>query len=93
MYEATYWEFYEYPARCKLGSYMSVARDIQQIYCSAQTGQHEPECCPVWALQHILYNLKYRIPCTLPIKDILNIPLLWEQYCTIAYRSIVLHGK
>ena len=29
---------------------------IQQIYCSAQTGQHERcrrECCPVWALQHI----------------------------------------
>ena len=34
--------------------------DIQQIYCSAQTGQHERlrhSCCPVWALQHI---------CTLP---------------------------
>ena len=31
-------------------------RDIQQIYCSAQTGQHLPlqgSCCPVWALQHI----------------------------------------
>ena len=30
--------------------------DIQQIYCSAQTGQHERlrhSCCPVWALQHI----------------------------------------
>ena len=35
---------------------MSVARDVQQIYCSAQTGQHSPlhgSCCPVWALQHI----------------------------------------
>ena len=30
--------------------------DIQQIYCSAQTGQHSRlrySCCPVWALQHI----------------------------------------
>ena len=30
--------------------------DIQQIYCSAQTGQHEHlqrSCCPLWALQHI----------------------------------------
>ena len=30
--------------------------DIQQIYCSAQTGQHSrlrSSCCPVWALQHI----------------------------------------
>ena len=30
--------------------------DIQQIYCSAQTGQHshlQRSCCPVWALQHI----------------------------------------
>ena len=31
-------------------------RDIQQICCSTQTGQHSPlqgSCCPVWALQHI----------------------------------------
>ena len=45
-----------YPAQCKVGSYMSVARDIQQIYCSIPTGQHSPlqgSCCPVWALQHI----------------------------------------
>ena len=30
--------------------------DIQQIYCSAQTGQHSHlrrSCCPVWTLQHI----------------------------------------
>ena len=30
--------------------------DIQQIYCSVQTGQHSclrHSCCPVWALQHI----------------------------------------
>ena len=30
--------------------------DIQQIYCSAQTGQHSRlwrSCCLVWALQHI----------------------------------------
>ena len=40
--------------------------DIQQIYCSAQTGQHsrlQCSCCPVWALQHIctciLYMYKY----------------------------------
>ena len=34
---------------------MSVARDIQQIGCSTQTGQHSPlqgSCCPIWALQH-----------------------------------------
>ena len=34
--------------------------DIQQIYCSAQTGQHEHrrrECCPVWALQHVFAAL------------------------------------
>ena len=31
-------------------------RNVQQICCSAQTGQHERlqrSCCPVWALQHI----------------------------------------
>ena len=61
MYEATYWGVLWvytvlYPARCKVGSYMSVVRDIQQIYCSIPTGQHSPlqrSCCPVWALQHI----------------------------------------
>ena len=35
-------ELYQ-PIHSWLGSYMSVAsRDIQQICCSAQTGQHEP---------------------------------------------------
>ena len=31
-------------------------RNVQQICCSAQTGQHsrlQCSCCPVWALQHI----------------------------------------
>ena len=31
-------------------------RNVQQICCSAQTGQHsrlQRSCCPVWALQHI----------------------------------------
>ena len=40
---------------------MSVARDIQQICCSTQTGQHSPlqgSCCPVWALQHIHTRLQ-----------------------------------
>ena len=35
--------------------------DIQQIYCSAQTGQHSHlrrSCCPVWTLQHI-YTCMY----------------------------------
>ena len=39
-----------------LGSYILFAyRDIQQICCSTQTGQHSPmqgSCCPVWVLQH-----------------------------------------
>ena len=35
-------------------------RNVQQICCSAQTGQHsllQRSCCPVWALQHILAGL------------------------------------
>ena len=34
-------------------------RNVQQICCSAQTGQHsrlQRSCCPVWALQHIYIN-------------------------------------
>ena len=34
--------------------------DIQQIYCSVQTGQHSclrRSCCPVWALQHICTSI------------------------------------
>ena len=41
--------------------------DIQQIYCSAQTGQHScrrHSCCPVWAVQHI-YTLYVHNDCTL----------------------------
>ena len=41
--------------------------DIQQIYCSAQTGQHlrrRHSCCPVWAVQHI-YTLYVHNDCTL----------------------------
>ena len=35
--------------------------DIQQIYCSAQTGQHSRlrcSCCPVWALQHTVGGIE-----------------------------------
>ena len=37
-------------------------RNVQQICCSAQTGQHsrlQHSCCPVWALQHILVGRSY----------------------------------
>ena len=37
----------------RVGSYKSVARDIQQKYCSAQTGQHESRHCNNFSIPHI----------------------------------------
>jgi len=55
--------------------------DIQQIYSSAQTGQHERlrhSCCPVWALQHI-----YTCTCTqIQIQCAVTMPLAYFSSMT-----------
>ena len=53
--------------------------DIQQIYCSAQTGQHSRlrhSCCPVWALQHIC-------TCTYTVHSILCSRCCVTLTCTV----------
>ena len=49
--------------------------DIQQIYCSTQTGQHlQCSCCPVWVLQRI--HIVEELSCL-------------GVYCIFVYRKII----
>ena len=72
----------------RMGSYMSVARDIQQICCSAQTGQHsrlQRSCCPVWVLQHI-----HAMPPPLLVRErVINDTLLHSLSANLTWRDVM----
>ena len=58
MYEVRYISLYNHTCARRVHT-CHLLRDIPQICCSTQTGQHSPlqsSYCPVWALQHYTYN-------------------------------------